>query len=182
MSSCCISTLLKHISCCNFNRSVFIFYGQDIMSKFLPTITVVFSTPLSVFLLVMLTTMGSVVHAQEVPAPSVIVQTVQQHDVTPSFQLVGRVEAQSKVDIRARVSGFLIKREFQEGTQVSAGQLLFEIEPDAYQLQVQQSEADLASTRASLSKASTDLKRQKNLHPKQRNWLLRLMSLKHKRN
>ncbi len=133
------------------------------MSKFLPTITVVFSTPLSVFLLVMLTTMGSVVHAQEVPAPSVIVQTVQQHDVTPSFQLVGRVEAQSKVDIRARVSGFLIKREFQEGTQVSAGQLLFEIEPDAYQLQVQQSEADLASTRASLSKASTDLKRQKNL-------------------
>jgi membrane fusion protein (multidrug efflux system) len=102
-------------------------------------------------------------NAQQAPVPSVIVQTVIKQDVTPSFQLVGRVEAQSKVDIRARVSGFLTKRDFVEGTQVTAGQLLFEIEPDAYLLQVQQSEADLASAKASLAKAAADLKRQKDL-------------------
>lgn len=101
--------------------------------------------------------------AQNAPAPSVIVETIQKQDVTPSFQIVGRVEAQSQVDIRARVSGFLINRHFQEGSKVTAGQLLFEIEPDAYQLQEQQAEADLASTKANLSRASADLKRQKEL-------------------
>lgn len=102
-------------------------------------------------------------HAQNIPAPSVIVQTVKVQDVTPSFQLVGRIEAQSKVDIRARVSGFLTKRTFQEGAKVNAGQLLFEIEPDIYLLQVQQNEADLASSNASLSQANAAFKRQKNL-------------------
>lgn len=108
-------------------------------------------------------TILGVANAQDAPSPSVIVQTVQPKDVTPSFQLVGRVEAQSKVDIRARVSGFLTKRDFQEGTQVTAGQLLFEIEPDVYQLQVQQSEADLASAKANLSRANADFTRQKDL-------------------
>jgi len=102
-------------------------------------------------------------NAQQAPTPSVIIQTVAKQDVTASFKLVGRVEAQNKVDIRARVSGFLTKRTFQEGFNVEAGQLLFEIEPDVYQLQVQQAEAELASAKANLSQADADLKRQQNL-------------------
>lgn len=104
-----------------------------------------------------------VVNAQPAQLPSVIIQTVEKQDVTASYQLVGRVEAQNKVDIRARVSGFLTKRAFQEGVNVEAGQLLFEIEPDVYQLQVQQAEAELASAKANLSQADADLKRQQNL-------------------
>lgn len=102
-------------------------------------------------------------YAQNKSAPSVIVQTVKMQDVTPSFQLVGRIEAQSKVDIRARVSGFLTKRDFEEGAEVTKGQLLFEIEPDIYLLQVQENEAGLASAKANLSQANAALKRQKNL-------------------
>ncbi len=109
---------------------------------------------------------SSYTHAQTPSAPSVIVQTVKMQDVTPSFQLVGRIEARSKVDIRARVSGFLTKREFQEGATVNAGQLLFEIEPDIYALQVQKDEANLASVKASLSQANAALKRQENLKKK----------------
>ena len=101
--------------------------------------------------------------AQEAPKPSVIVQTTVKQDVTPSFQLVGRVEAQNKVEIRARVSGFLTNRAFDEGSFVPAGQLLFEIEQDAYLLQVQQAKAELASAKANLSQAQADLKRQQNL-------------------
>lgn len=111
----------------------------------------------------MLTTVSTVSVAQQALAPSVIVQTTAKQDVTASFQLVGRVEAQSKVDIRARVSGFLTNRAFQEGYNVEAGQLLFEIEPDVYLLQVQQAEAELASAKANLSQADADLKRQENL-------------------
>ena len=95
--------------------------------------------------------------------PSVIVQTTSKQDVTPSFELVGRVEAQNKVDIRARVSGFLINRSFKEGSFVPKDKLLFEIEPDAYLLQVQQAKAELASANANLSQAKADLKRQQNL-------------------
>lgn len=103
------------------------------------------------------------VEAQDKAAPSVIVQTVKMHDVTPSFQLVGRIEAQSKVDIRARVTGFLINRDFQEGAKVAKGQLLFEIEPDIYLLQVQENEASLAGAKASLSQANAAFKRQNDL-------------------
>ena len=115
----------------------------------------------SMFLMLTITTIA--VNAQQAQLPSVIIQTVEKQDVTASYQLVGRVEAQNKVDIRARVSGFLTKRAFQEGVKVEAGQLLFEIEPDVYQLQVQQAEAELASAKANLSQAEADLKRQQNL-------------------
>lgn len=114
-------------------------------------------------LLMILATISIGAVAQQPPLASVIVQTVTNQDVTDSFQLVGRIEAQHKVDIRARVSGFLTKRAFQEGGNVEAGQLLFEIEPDVYQLQVQQAEAELASAKANLSQTDADLKRQKNL-------------------
>jgi membrane fusion protein (multidrug efflux system) len=121
--------------------------------------------PLQLVLLgiVFFATISPSTYAQNNTAPSVIVQTVKMHDVTPSFQLVGRIEAQSKVDIRARVSGFLRKRDFDEGAEVNKGQLLFEIEPDIYLLQVQEKEAGLASANANLAQAKAAFKRQQNL-------------------
>ena len=101
--------------------------------------------------------------AQGAPSPSVIVQTVTMQDVTPAFELVGRIEPRSKVDITARVSGILINRDFQEGANVKVGQLLFEIEPHEYLIQVEQAQADLASAKASLAQAQADFGRQKNL-------------------
>jgi membrane fusion protein (multidrug efflux system) len=131
---------------------VFIPFGTEFMKKLVRSLSATLMLATSLF-----------TSAQEAPAPSVIVQTVAMQDVTPSFELVGRVEAQHKVDIRARVSGFLIKRDFKEGTSVSAGQVLFEIEAQEYLIEVEQANADLASAKASLSKANADFKRQKNL-------------------
>ncbi|WP_018691030.1 efflux RND transporter periplasmic adaptor subunit [Algicola sagamiensis] len=101
--------------------------------------------------------------SQSKTLPSVIVKKVKLQDVTPSFEYVGRVEAQNKVDILPRVSGYLAKRHFQEGAMVEKGTLLFDIEPDTYEIKVKQRQADLASAKASLKKAKADLKRQKNL-------------------
>jgi membrane fusion protein (multidrug efflux system) len=61
------------------------------------------------------------------------------------------------------VSGFLRKRNFDEGAEVNQGQLLFEIEPDIYLLQVQDKEVGLASANANLSQAKAAFKRQQNL-------------------
>ena len=63
------------------------------------------------------------------PPPSVTVQTVQNQDVAPRTEFIGRLEAIEAVDIRARVQGFLREVSFKEGQDVKAGATLFRIEP-----------------------------------------------------
>lgn len=97
------------------------------------------------------------------PTPAVTVHTVVEKDVTPEFQYVGRVAAKSTVQIRARVSGFLEKRSFDEGGQVTKGQRLFVIEKEPYQIVVEQRKADLAGANATLVNAEASFKRKKSL-------------------
>lgn len=101
--------------------------------------------------------------AQETLKPGVVVVKVTEQDVTQIFEHVGRVVAIDKVDIRARVSGYLLARHFIEGSAVKKGDLLFEIEPDTYQITVRQRQADLASAKANLKKSKAALKRQQDL-------------------
>ncbi|WDE03800.1 efflux RND transporter periplasmic adaptor subunit [Thalassomonas viridans] len=101
--------------------------------------------------------------AQEAMKPGVVVTQVTEQDVTQVFSHVGRVVAIDKVDIRARVSGYLLKRHFVEGAEVQKGDLLFEIEADTYEITVRQRKADLASARANLKKSRAALKRQQDL-------------------
>ena len=78
------------------------------------------------------------------PPPTVSVVEVEPQSVTPSAQFVGRVAAIEKVDLRARVQGFLEQRLFAEGQNVKQGDLLYVIEQPPFEAQVAEAQADVA--------------------------------------
>ncbi|MGD9803612.1 MAG: efflux RND transporter periplasmic adaptor subunit [Hyphomicrobiaceae bacterium] len=85
---------------------------------------------------------------QAAPPPSVVVEPVTLHDLAEERTFTGRIEAIDKVQIRARVQGYLKARNFEEGAEVKKDELLFEIEPEPFELAVNQAEANLASAEA----------------------------------
>jgi membrane fusion protein, multidrug efflux system len=93
------------------------------------------------------------------PPPAVVVTPVVEKDVTSSIEFVGRVQAIAKVDLRARVTGFLEQRLFKEGAKVDTGELLFVIEKAPYEAAVSQANADLAKAEAALAEAAATLSR-----------------------
>src|SRR6266516_3175735 len=76
--------------------------------------------------------------AQGVPPPAVSVTPAATRQVTETGDLIGRVTAINKVDIVARVPGFIEERYFTEGQQVKTGDLLFRIEQATYKAAVDQ--------------------------------------------
>ena len=97
------------------------------------------------------------------PPPAVAVASVAAADVRPKVEFVGRVEAINKVDLRARITGFLEQRPFQEGQEVKTGDLLFVIEQPPYQATVNQRQAELASARANRANTAAQLARGEEL-------------------
>ncbi len=95
--------------------------------------------------------------------PAVGVIEVGEQKVNPFFEFVGKIRAAETVALRARVTGFLEERSFQEGGVVEQGQVLFKIEPQQYQATLAQAEAELAAANASLNRAQVDLARYKEL-------------------
>ncbi|MEM8883495.1 MAG: efflux RND transporter periplasmic adaptor subunit [Planctomycetota bacterium] len=95
------------------------------------------------------------------PPPKVTVATPVRQDLTEYVDVTGgRTRGTEIVQIRARVTGFLEKMHYKPGeTVVKEGDLLFTIEKDDYQAQVEQAKANLASAEASLEKAISDLAR-----------------------
>ena len=83
--------------------------------------------------------------------------------LTQSASFVGRAVAAQKVDLRARVSGFIEDRGFTEGGLVAEGDVLFRIEPEAYKATLAQVEASLAAAKASEALANLELARQTEL-------------------
>ena len=71
--------------------------------------------------------------AAQPPAPAVGVRLAAMKGVSQSFEFVGRIKAIEKVDLRARVEGFLDKVLFREGQDVKAGELLYQIEKVQFQ-------------------------------------------------
>ncbi|WP_319764196.1 efflux RND transporter periplasmic adaptor subunit [Maridesulfovibrio sp.] len=78
-------------------------------------------------------------------------------------EYVAQIQALKTVEIKARVQGHLKQRLFTEGDPVKEGQLLFVIDPRPYEEALKRSQAELASAKASLAKASKDYKRFKAL-------------------
>jgi membrane fusion protein (multidrug efflux system) len=97
------------------------------------------------------------------PPPAVTVVKVEAADVRPRSSFTGRVEARFKVDLRARVDGFLEKRLFTEGADVKEGDLLFVIEKGLYRAAVDQAKAAVATAEASLKLADIEFDRQSEL-------------------
>jgi membrane fusion protein (multidrug efflux system) len=98
-----------------------------------------------------------------VAPPSVTVVAVVEKDIRPSISFTGRVEAIDKVDLRARVDGFLEKKLFIEGQDVKAGDLLFVMEKGQYEAAVAQAQGNLEAAQALLSLAEVEVKRQTDL-------------------
>lgn len=82
------------------------------------------------------------------PPPEIDVVVIQPGTATITQDLPGRVQAIRSAQIRARVEGVLEKRLFTEGSDVSAGTPLFQIDPRAYQAAADAAVADLAAARA----------------------------------
>jgi membrane fusion protein (multidrug efflux system) len=97
------------------------------------------------------------------PPPAVSVVSVVSRQVTETGDFIGRVVAIDKVDIVARVSGFIKERNFTEGQQIKTGDLLFRIEPDIYKATVDQQSANLAKAKATEVNANLQLQRGQEL-------------------
>ena len=87
------------------------------------------------------------------------VDTPHIEEVNVSAEATGRVEAKYSVDLVARVPGFLIKKYFTEGDFVKKGQILFQIDPREYQLEVNNSQANVNQYNALLKNAQQELNR-----------------------
>ncbi len=88
------------------------------------------------------------------PAPlAVEVSEPIEREVTDYAEFVGRTEAPDSVEIRARVTGYLVKMPFTEGTTVKAGDLLFAIDDRPYKDDLDQAQASLDQAKAGLVKA-----------------------------
>jgi membrane fusion protein (multidrug efflux system) len=99
--------------------------------------------------------------------PAVTVVKVESKDLRPSVSFSARVEALQKVDLLARIQGFLEKQNFTEGASVKTGELLYVIEQAPYQAKVSAAEASVAVAAARLDRTEIELKRQTTLVSKE---------------
>lgn len=76
------------------------------------------------------------------PPPTVTVQSPRNQEVTEFVELTARLEAAQSVDIQARVGGALLSVHFEDGAEVRAGDLLFQIDPAPYEAELARAEAD----------------------------------------
>jgi membrane fusion protein (multidrug efflux system) len=96
-------------------------------------------------------------------APTVGVVTVRTQTVALKAELPGRVEPLRTAQVRARVNGVVLKRQFSEGSAVAAGQPLFQIDPAPYQAALDSASAQLARAQAGLAQATATAERYKPL-------------------
>ena len=101
--------------------------------------------------------------AAKAPPPSVIAVKAESRPMEERAEFVGRVVAVEKVELRARVQGFLKQRGFTEGQKVEVGDVLFEIEPEQYQAIVEQRKADVAKAVADEENARAQFARGEEL-------------------
>jgi membrane fusion protein, multidrug efflux system len=96
---------------------------------------------------------------QGLAAPEVYVADVVQRDVPVYLELVGQTKGSQDVEIRARVEGYLESVNFTEGTYVSKGTLLYQIDPKPFEATLAAAKANLATARARLDKTNNDVAR-----------------------
>jgi membrane fusion protein, multidrug efflux system len=95
--------------------------------------------------------------------PEVTVMRVQTTAVPVTVELPGRVSAHLVAEVQARATGIVLKRAFVEGSEVKAGQLLYQIDPAPYVATLDNAKAALAKARATLIAAKAEADRYKVL-------------------
>ena len=93
------------------------------------------------------------------PPPEVSVVTVQARDLPIDYEYVGQTAGIRETEVRARISGILEKRVYEEGAKVKAGQVLFQIDPGSYQTQLASAEAAAGVADAKLNQAKREFAR-----------------------
>ncbi len=97
------------------------------------------------------------------PALPVSVVEVQPTSVPIRAEAVAQTEGAKEVEVRPRVGGILLKKLFQEGEPIKAGQVMFQIDPVPFQIAVQQAEAQLAQQKARIVQTQRESDRLKGL-------------------
>jgi membrane fusion protein (multidrug efflux system) len=87
------------------------------------------------------------------PPPEVAVAEVTRGNVPTLLEYTGRAAGSRDVEVRARVSGILLERRYEEGSAVRQGDLLFRIDPEPYRAAAAQARAELGVARARLDEA-----------------------------
>lgn len=93
------------------------------------------------------------------PPPEVKVAVVLQETVPVYVENIGETVGATDVEIRARVEGFLETIDFQEGSLVKKGQLLYTVDPKPYEAQLATASGHVAEAQASLARAQQDVAR-----------------------
>jgi len=101
---------------------------------------------------------------QGFPPAEVSVVTIQPKTVPVTFEYVGQTAGSREVEVRARVAGILMKRNFREGGAVRAGQSLFTVDPAPFQAATARAEAEVAGAEARLTQAKQNAARLKPLY------------------
>ncbi|RJG08796.1 efflux RND transporter periplasmic adaptor subunit [Pseudomonas cavernicola] len=120
--------------------------------------------PLAALALVAISACGKAPEATSaLPAAKVSVAQVLQQPINEWDELTGRLEAPEAVDIRPRVSGYIDKVAFSEGSLVKKGDLLFQIDPRPFEAEVRGLEAQLQQVRANLGRTENEARRGERL-------------------
>jgi RND family efflux transporter MFP subunit len=97
--------------------------------------------------------------AAAAPPPEVEVAGVVQQDVPIYTECISSLDGYVNAEIRPQVTGYLMKQNYQEGTVVHKGQVLFEIDPRPFEAALQQTKGQLAQSEAQLGKTRLDVAR-----------------------
>jgi RND family efflux transporter MFP subunit len=100
------------------------------------------------------------------PPPVVMVSQPVEREITDYYEYTGRTAAVEAVEVRARVSGYLVKINFREGALVKKGDLLFQIDPRPFQAVLEEAKGQVAQWEAKLARAEADVARDERLLPK----------------
>src|SRR2546421_1935428 len=93
------------------------------------------------------------------PPPEVLVTTVTPRDVPRILERVATLDGFINANINAQVQGYIVSRDYQEGSLVKKGDLLFQIDPRPFEAALAQAKGTLARDKANLAKADADEKR-----------------------
>src|SRR5882724_8537534 len=99
------------------------------------------------------------------PPAEVSVVTAASERVNRTTELPGRINSVREAQVRARATGILLKRLFEEGSNVNEGQVLFEIDPAPLQAGLNSAKASMAKTEAALNESKANVDRYKELVP-----------------
>ncbi len=97
------------------------------------------------------------------PPPAVGISVAEPREIAPWNELSGKIEAIHHVDVRPRVSGYITAVRYREGSEVTAGQVLFTIDARPYQATLARAQADLARARSRAELARVESERGETL-------------------